>query len=65
MVATTKFFLARGSCSVAEELSLDCLRLVVLHTVAGVYVAITTQLPSLSEFDIEVYFPRPLRGKTR
>ena len=61
-LAGTKYFLARGGVSVAEELSSDLLCLI-RKKIAGVSVACTKQLQALSEFAVEDFFPPAPAGK--
>ena len=60
-LAGPKYFLARGSFSVAEDLSPDLLRLI-LKRIAGVSVACTNQLQGLSDFAVGCPPPGPGRG---
>ena len=61
-LAGTKYFLARGGFSVAEELSSDLLCLI-RKKIAGVSVACTKQLQALSEFAVEDFFPPAPAGE--
>ena len=61
-LAGTKYFLARGGFSVAEELSPGLL-LLILKKITGVSVACTKQLQALSEFAGEDFFPPALAGE--
>ena len=62
-MAGTKYFLARGSFSVAEELTPDIQRFI-LKKVAGVTTATTRQLQSLAELAVEDFFPPAPAGET-
>eukprot|EP00904_Undaria_pinnatifida_P010033 jgi/Undpi1/615/HiC_scaffold_10.g04079.m1 len=62
-MAGTKYFLARGNFSVAEELTPDIQRFI-LKKVAGFTTATTRQLQSLAELAVEDFFPPAPAGET-